>query len=71
MDHAIVNDADSSRSFDKTALIIQDRATNWLMGIACKTKEHAEVVMAFKRFLGPQIKAQHVYTDASKEFLKE
>ena len=41
-----------------------------MQGFACKGKTAELTKQAFERFLGPQTKAQHVYTDGSKEFLK-
>ena len=35
-----------------------------------KTKDADETAAGIKRFLGPQKKAEHVYTDGSKEFKK-
>jgi Integrase core domain. len=47
-----------------------DRFTKGLQSYAAQTKEANEVVRAFQRFVGPQGKPQHVYTDNSKEFIK-
>ena len=67
-DHAILNEDDKSRTHDKVALVIQDRYSLWLQGYAAKTKNAADTLKGFQRFLGPQTKAEHVYTDGSKEF---
>jgi len=52
------------------ALVIQDRATNWLQSYATKTKSAEDTKAGFQRFLGPQQKVEHIYTDNSKEFKK-
>ncbi|MDP7560267.1 MAG: DNA cytosine methyltransferase, partial [Planctomycetota bacterium] len=69
-DHAIINEDDKSREEDRVALVILDRATQWLQSYATKTKNTEDTTAGFLRFLGPQQKAQHVYTDNSKEFRK-
>ena len=60
---------DESRDNDRVALIIVDRYTRWLQGFAAQSKEHSEIVRDLQRFLGPQTKPKHVYTDNSKEFI--
>ena len=68
-DHAIMNDENiSAEDENLVACIIQDGAIDWLQGYACKTKGAANTLWCFQRFLGPNIKAKHVYTDNSKEF---
>ncbi|MHC4952052.1 MAG: integrase catalytic domain-containing protein, partial [Planctomycetota bacterium] len=47
-----------------------DRFTRWLQGYAANSKASDEIVRDMQRFLGPQVKPQHVYTDNSKEFIK-
>ena len=69
-DHKVLNEDDESRDRDRVALVILDRFTKWLQSYAAQTKEANEVVRAFQRFVGPQVKPQHVYTDNSKEFIK-
>ena len=69
-DHKILNEDDESRKQDRVALIVLDRFTKWLQGYAAKSKAHDEVMRDLQRFLGPQVKPQHVFTDNSKEFIK-
>ena len=69
-DHKILNEDDESRKQDRVALIVLDRFTRWLQGYAANSKAHDEVMRDLQRFLGPQVKPQHVYTDNSKEFIK-
>jgi hypothetical protein len=69
-DHKILNEDDESREHDRVALIVMDRFTRWLQGYASNSKSAEEVVRDLQRFLGPQVKPQHVYTDNSKEFIR-
>ena len=69
-DHAIVNDGDMSRDYDKVACIMQDRYANWLQAYPAKTKNAEDTAQAFRRFLGPQTQAKHMYTDNSLELEK-
>ena len=68
-DHKILNDDDASRDADKVALIVLDRFTRWLQGHACRDKSTNEAVKYLKRFVGPQFKPEHIYTDNSKELI--
>ena len=68
-DHKILNEFDSSRERDQAALIILDRYTQWLQGFPCKQKSSEEIRYCFKRFLGPQDSAKHVFTDNAAEFI--
>ena len=68
-DQTIINENDASRESDRVALIILDRYSRWLQGYASKQKTAAECEKFFKRFVGPQCKPEHVYTDNSQEFL--
>jgi hypothetical protein len=69
-DHAILADDEVSRHGDTVALIVQDRFTHWLQAYATKTKDATDTAHSFQRFLGPQVRPEHVYTDGSKEFAK-
>ena len=66
-DHKIPNEDDSSRTYDRVALVVLDRFTRWLQSYAANSKEAKEIDSDLQRFLGPQVKPQHVYTDNSKE----
>lgn len=70
VDHKILNEENESRSNDRVALIVVDRATRWFQGYAAKTKEASEVIRDLQRFVGPQVKPKHVYHDNSKELHK-
>ena len=68
-DHKILNEEDESRSLDRVALIVMDRFTKWMQSYPAPTKEAKEVVRDLQRFVGPQAKPQHVYTDNAQEFI--
>ena len=67
-DHAIISEDHASRSGCRTALVIQDRATQWIQAYAAVQHTKEETMCAFQRFLGPGIAPKHVYTDGSGEF---
>ena len=69
-DHKILNEHHQSRHYDQVCLVILDRFTQWLQSYACKSKNAHDTLQAFQRFLGPNVKAKHTYTDGSKEFEK-
>ena len=52
------------------ALIISDRFTQSTESYPCKTKSLEQCVICFQKFVGPQVKPEHVYTDSSEEFKK-
>ena len=67
-DHAILNEEDKSRTEDRNVCVILDRYTQWMQAYAAPTKSSYDNKKAFQRFLGPQTKPKHVYTDNSEEF---
>lgn len=69
-DHAILNEDDASRDKDKVVCVIQDQHTHWLQAFADQGKSAEETKKALRRFLGPQTKAKHAYSDNSKELAK-
>ena len=69
-DLEILNEDDSRRESDRVALIVLDRFSRWLQGYACKGKTSSECEKFLKRFVGPQCKPEHVYSDCSKELKK-
>ena len=69
-DHKILNEDDQSRDHDRMACIILDRFTQWLQGYSAPSKSAAETRKAFRKFLGPEMKCKHIYTDNSEEFRK-
>ena len=69
-DHKILDEDDKSRSQDRLAMGVLDRVTQWLQGYPCKTKTSDECVLHLQKFVGPQCKPEHVYSDNSKELIK-
>ena len=69
-DHKVLNDDNKSRDEDRQALVILDRYTKWLQSYPVKDKTHKEVIASFNRFLPPQMRPHHVYTDNSGELKK-
>ena len=67
-DHMILSKGDKSRHNDRVACVVQDQHTKYLMSFAAPTKSAIDTKKAFQRFLGPQVKPKHVYTDGSEEF---
>ena len=68
-DHAILNEENkSAEDGNIVACVIQDSFTNWLQAYPCKTKNVADTLRCFQKFLGPNVKAHHVNTENSKGF---
>ena len=55
-------------SKDEDRVACQDKATYFIGAYPSDSKSAKATKKAFQRFLGPQQKAQHIYTDNSKEF---
>ena len=66
-DHAILEKDEHPESLDRTALIVQDRATNWLQAFPAKKHNTHETKAALMRFKGPEGKVKYAYTDGSGE----
>ena len=67
-DHIILGKDGQSRSGDTVSMVVMDRFTGWLQCYPALSKSAEEVATGFQKFLGPQQKAEHIYTDGSKEF---
>ena len=68
-DHAILNEGSKSAEEENlVACIIQDAYTGIIGAYPCPTKSAVETTKSFQRYLGPDVKAKHVYTDNLKEF---
>ena len=52
----------------KVALVVQDAFTKWLQSYPASSRSTEEVILAMKRFLGPNTRAKHAYSDNAKEF---
>ena len=64
-----MSENDKSQDSDRNVLILLDRFTRWLQAYATKTKSTAETVKFFKRFVGPQAKPEHFYSDGAQELI--
>ena len=51
-------------------MVVLDRFTRWLQAYAAASKSAKESSIALKRFVGPQVTPQHIYTDNSGELVK-
>ena len=60
-DHAIINEDDMPRSFDRAALIVLDRATRWIQAYPAPSKNAEQTSMALQRFMGPGNKPKFVW----------
>ena len=67
LDHKTLNEEIASRDHDQNICVILDRATYWLQAYPDKSKSAQATKYALQRFLGPQQKAEHVYSDNSHE----
>ena len=65
-DHAILNDADASRSVDKVLCVLQDIATKWEQAYPCKQHSTHETKLCIKRFYGPETECKHAYRRLSR-----
>ena len=65
-----INEHMQSRNKDQVALIIQDRYSHYIQGFPAPNKTAEETIMAFLRYLGPNVRPGHVYSDNSKELNK-
>ena len=43
--------------------------TKWIQGFPCENKSAEKTMLYLRRFLGPQVRPEHVYTDNSSEFI--
>ena len=59
-----------SKDADRVALIIQDFYTRYLDAFPAKTKDHEEVLEAFRQFLGFKHELKAVYSDNAGEIIK-
>lgn len=48
-------------------MVIQDRHKTWICAYPLRTKNTADTAYALRRFVGPQSKPEHIYTDDSGE----
>ena len=68
--HKPLMDAQSARGGARYALIIQDEYSKWNQSYATKTRNHEDVVKAFRRFVPIDLMPKHVYMDNAPELIK-
>ena len=67
-DHLILaKDEDLSRKQERVACVIFDIFSKWLEAYGALTNDAESTRKAIKRFLGPQVAPEHIYSDNSKE----
>ena len=69
-DHKIVSEGCGSRNNHRSAVVVQDLATQWIQSYPCKTKTSQETQRSLQKFLEPNRKPKVIYTDNSLEFGK-
>ena len=56
-----------SNEGDRVALVVKDRATEWLQAYPAKSKSAEEVERAMTQFCGSEAFPKHLYTDNATE----
>ena len=69
-DHKVLSEGCESRNNHRTAIVVQDLATQWIQSYPCKTRTSQETQTSFQMFLEPNRKPKVIYTDNSVEFGK-
>ena len=69
-DHKVLSDNCESRNNHRYAVVVQDRATQWIQAYPCKNKTSQETQRSLQKFLEPERKPKVIYTDNSLEFGK-
>ena len=63
-DHKVLSDNCESRNNHRYAVVLQDRATQWIQAYPCKNKTSQENQRSLQKFMEPKV----IYTDNSLEF---
>ena len=69
-DHMVPSDSCESRNNHRSAVVVQDLATQWIQTFPCRNKTSQETQISLKKFLEPERKPKVIYTDNSLEFGK-
>ena len=69
-DQKVLSDNCESRNNHRSAIVVQDLATQWILSYQCKTKTSQETQRSLRKFLEPDRKPKVIYTDNSLEFGK-
>ena len=70
VDHKVLTDNCESRNNHRSAVVVQDLATQWIPANPCKTKTSQETQRSMQKFLEPDRKLKVIYTNKSVEFGK-
>ena len=69
-DHKVLSDNCESRNNHRYAVVVQNRATQWIQAYPCKNKTSQETQRSLQKFLEPERNLKVIYTDNSLEFGK-
>ena len=69
-DHKVLSDNCESRNSHRYAVVVQDKATQWIQAYPCKTKTSQETQRSLHKFLEPERKPKVIYTNNSLGFGK-
>ena len=69
-DHKVLSDSCESRNNHRYAVVLQDRATQWIQAYPCENKTSQETQRSLQKFLEPERKPKVIHTDNSLEFSK-
>ena len=69
-DHKVLSDNCEPRNNHRYAVVVQDRATQWIQAYPCKTKTSQETQRSLQKFLEPERNPKVIYTDNPLEFGK-
>ena len=69
-DHKVLGECCESRNNHRSAIVVQDLATQWIQSYPCKTKTSQETQRSLQKFLEPDRTPKVIYTDNSLEFGK-
>ena len=69
-DHKVLSDNCESRNNHRYAVVVQDRAAQWIQAYPCKNKTSQETQRSLQKFLEPDRNPKVIYTDNSLEFGK-
>ena len=69
-DHKVLSDNCESQNNHRSAVVVQDLATQWIQAHPCENKTSQETQRSLHKFLEPERKPKVFYTDNSLQFGK-
>ena len=69
-DHKVLSEGCESRNNHRSAVVVQNLATQWIQSYPCKTKTSQDTQRSLQKFLEPNRKPKVIYTDNFLEFGK-